>query len=105
MRSYSLKIQTPEKTVYSGEVTLITVSCGQSDRFSVLAGHAPMVVRLTEGQFVVQNEQETLTGTTGHGFLQVKGNEAVVMVHSFGWNDDTAEDAEEETAEPEAAEG
>ena len=91
MSSYVLKILLPEKKIYDGEVTSIMATC-EDGPLTVLAGHAPMTAMLVEGPLVVKTEQEVLEGIAGRGVLQVARNEAVLMVHSFKWDGDAAED-------------
>ena len=92
MSFYVLKILLPEKKIYDGEVTSIMVAC-ENGPLTVLAGHAPMTAMLVEGSLVIKTEREVLAGIAGRGVLQVARNEAVLMLHSFKWDGDDAEDA------------
>jgi len=88
MSVYKLKIMTPEKTIYEGDATSMTVTC-ENGQLTVLAGHAPMVAMLTDGPILVREGEKALTGTAGDGILWVDHNESAVMLHALEWDDDT----------------
>lgn len=90
MRDYQLKILTPEKRIYDGQVISITVT-GLDGRLTVLAGHAPMLAMLSEGSIVIRTAQETIKGVTGRGLLRVDRDETAVMVHAFRWDGEEME--------------
>ena len=95
MRLYRLKILTPEKKIYDGEIRSATFMC-EDGLLTVLARHAPMAALLSEGQVVIRKEDDTIIGTAGRGVLQAGQNECAVMVRSFRWNSDDEESADEE---------
>lgn len=90
MKNYRLKIMTPEKRVYDGEVHSLTVN-GENGQLTVLAGHTAMAAVLREGAVTVRTEQETLEGTGGDGLLWVEHNEAALMLHAFRWANEPEE--------------
>lgn len=86
MNDYRLIIQTPETNAFDRPVTSM-MAISHQDRFTVLAGHAPMVTLLPPGTIVIQSDQKTVEGTSGHGVLLVSHTETVVLVHSFTWKE------------------
>ena len=82
MSTYSFKIMTPDKTLYSENVTSVTVS-GAGGRLTVLAHHTPMVALLAKGPILIRTPSETLEGEMSAGLLEVRENEAVALVHAF----------------------
>ena len=91
MSVFQLKILTPEKKIFDGTVASITVH-GENGQLTVLAGHAPMAGVIAKGPIIIRTKNETLTGVSGKGVLQVSRNEAAVLVHFFKWDGDESED-------------
>ena len=87
MKTYPLKVLTPEKRIFGDDVISVTVTC-EDGQLSVLAGHAPMVAMLVEGPIVIRTTKETRSGVGERGVLQVARGEAIVMIHAFAWSDD-----------------
>ena len=98
MRPYFLKILTPEKKIYDGEVVSLTVTC-ENGQLTVLAGHAPMLAALVEGPITIQTKRETIRGTGGGGVLRVDYGEVAVLVRFLKWDgDETAEETAAKSA-------
>ncbi len=77
--TYQLDVITPEKIVYSKEVTAI-VAHGTSGHLGVLAHHTPLVTSLEQGPFkITEPGEKTVTMTLGGGFMEVRGNKVVVL--------------------------
>jgi F-type H+-transporting ATPase subunit epsilon len=87
-KNFRLDIVTPERLVFSGEVTSI-VAPGVSGYFGIMANHQPLIVALNAG---VLRFEEAVGGQTvmaiGGGFFEVSHNRAIVLA-------DTAELARE----------
>ena len=80
--TYNLDVITPEKIVYSKEVTAI-VAHGTSGHLGVLAHHTPLVTSLESGPFKITEPGEKITTMTlGGGFMEVRGNKVVVLADS-----------------------
>ncbi len=80
--TYQLDVITPEKIVYSKEVTAI-VAHGTSGHLGVLAHHTPLVTSLESGSFkITEPGEKTVTMTLGGGFMEVRGNKVVVLADS-----------------------
>ncbi|GJQ58864.1 MAG: ATP synthase F1 subunit epsilon [Candidatus Scalindua sp. AMX11] len=80
--TYNLDIITPEKIVYSKEVTAI-VAHGTSGYLGVMAHHTPLVTSLESGPFkITEPGEKTVKMTLGGGFMEVRKNKVVVLTDS-----------------------
>ncbi|WP_396636531.1 F0F1 ATP synthase subunit epsilon [Maribacter sp. R77961] len=88
-----LEIVSPEATLFSGEVTSVTVP-GINGEFQMLQGHAPVVSLLQKGDVKVEGnisideayENEFTTDATGKtilaitsGTIEMKDNKVIVL--------------------------
>lgn len=77
--SLRLKIVSPEKVEFDGDVESVTVP-GQLRRFEVLSNHAPIISSLLDGMV----EYKTLSGTyqlnISGGFIEVQKNNVNICV-------------------------
>lgn len=75
----ALKIVSPEKVVYDGEVTSVVVP-GISGQFEILVNHAPIISALEVGEvvYVVDGRKESLH--VSGGFVSVQKNVVNVCV-------------------------
>ena len=81
-KTYQLDIVTPEKNVYSGEVSSTTLP-GDGGYLGVWANHAPMVAALVPGTLTLHegaSEIPTALYAVGGGFAEVSDNEMVLLV-------------------------
>ena len=88
MAAFKLEIVTPEKIVYSGEISHVQAP-GSEGSFGVLASHVPFLTSLKVGALVFDDEggQKHQMAVIG-GFAQVAGNGVTVLA-------ETAESADE----------
>jgi F-type H+-transporting ATPase subunit epsilon len=110
MATFHFDLVSPEKLLFSGEVTQVDVPGSEGD-FGVLAGHAPIVTTLRPGILVIYAERETLRIVIEGGFAEVGPAGLTVLadmavpVDEFdvaqlaGVIQDTAEDVADETDE------
>jgi F-type H+-transporting ATPase subunit epsilon len=77
-----LKIVSPVKTYFSGEVTLITLP-GVSGTFTLLENHAPLISVLGEGAIVYKQTatNDQIIKIAG-GFAEVNNNQVTVCVEN-----------------------
>jgi len=75
-----LEILTPDKNIYSGEISLIKVP-GTQGSFEVLNMHAPIISTLEKGQIKIQEKsgKEDFFDING-GLIEVLNNKIVVLV-------------------------
>ncbi len=80
--TYQLDVITPEKIVYSNEVTAI-VAHGTSGYLGVMANHTPLVTSLEPGPFkITEPGEKVVTLTVDGGFMEVRGNKVVVLANT-----------------------
>jgi F-type H+-transporting ATPase subunit epsilon len=79
--AFKIKIITPEKQVYSGDVD--SVKCpGIDGLFGILSSHAPMVSALGEGVLVYTTAGKSTEVKISGGFLEVSNNVCSIMADS-----------------------
>ena len=80
--AFRLQIVTPERTVYSEQVTSV-IAPGVDGYFGVLANHAPMLAEVGIGRLVADRAgggQDVLA--VAGGFLEVRGDTTTVLADS-----------------------
>src|SRR5512132_4074446 len=70
MTTFHFDLVSPEKVLFSGEVSQVDVPGSEGD-FGVLAGHAPLVTTLRPGILVVYRERDALRIVVDGGFAEV----------------------------------
>jgi len=76
-----LDIITPDKKVYNGEATAVTLP-GSDGQFQVLNRHAPLVSTLKKGEVVVDNAGVKHTYTIDGGVVEVLNNKVLVLAEA-----------------------
>lgn len=76
-----LDIVTPEKTVFSGEVTSIKLP-GTAGSFSILSHHAPLISSLQKGTITYTTKGEEISIAVDSGFAEVNENKISVCIES-----------------------
>jgi F-type H+-transporting ATPase subunit epsilon len=76
-----LEIITPDKKVFSGEVTSVKVP-GTNGQFQVLKNHAPIISTLSNGKVTVKTPTETKVFEVKGGVIEVLKNKVVVLAES-----------------------
>jgi F-type H+-transporting ATPase subunit epsilon len=75
-----LLVLTPEKEIFSGSITSVTVP-GLGGRFEILKGHAPIVSALGDGSVKIKTSAgETKEFKIKKGFVEVLKNEVSLLV-------------------------
>src|SRR5256886_14074325 len=67
MATFHFDLVSPEKVLFSGEVSQVDVPGSEGD-FGVLAGHAPLVTTLRPGGLVIYSEREAQRVVVDGGF-------------------------------------
>jgi F-type H+-transporting ATPase subunit epsilon len=70
MATFHFDLVSPEKLLFSGEVTQVDVPGSEGD-FGVLAGHAPIVTTLRPGILIIYGERDALRIVIDGGFAEV----------------------------------
>jgi F-type H+-transporting ATPase subunit epsilon len=76
-----LEILTPDKKVFDGEVTSVTVP-GTQGSFEVLTNHAPIISTLEKGKVIVRNAGSEVFFTISGGAIEVINNKIIVLAES-----------------------
>lgn len=77
-----LTIITPDKPVFDGEVTSVTVP-GSAGSFEVLKDHAPIVSTLDDGKVIIRNgKSEEIINIIG-GVVEVIHNQVTVLAEGI----------------------
>ncbi len=75
----NLEIRTPDKTVFSGKVSLAQLP-GVDGLFEVLVNHAPLVAALQKGRIKIQDENDaTQYFDINGGVAEVRKNNLLVL--------------------------
>ncbi|OGB89760.1 hypothetical protein A2625_06585 [candidate division WOR-1 bacterium RIFCSPHIGHO2_01_FULL_53_15] len=80
MKSFSLAIRNPEKSVFFGKVQSLFLR-SETGEIGILPDHAPLAATLAPGPIRYQLESgEKIKIEGGDGFLIVKNNRAVILL-------------------------
>ena len=75
----NLEIITPEKQVFSGEVTSVKFP-GTTGEFEVQNNHAPIISTLSEGEIrVITSENNTEKFSISGGVIEMQNNKIIVL--------------------------
>lgn len=85
--SFSLRIITPARTLYTGDVASLKAP-GTEGSFGVLANHAPMVASLTTGKIDFVDDGDRRNLATSGGFVEVSAEGVTVLAETAEFNDD-----------------
>lgn len=77
----NLEILTPDKKVFDGEVTSVTVP-GTQGSFEVLTNHAPIISTLEKGKVIIRNAGKEVFFTISGGAIEVINNKIIVLAES-----------------------
>ncbi len=82
MPAFALEVVTPERVVYSGQVTSLQAP-GSEGGFGVLAGHIPLLTGLQIGRlrFVEEDGNEVKMAISG-GFVEVRREQVSVLAET-----------------------
>ena len=75
----NLKIVSPEKTVFKGEVESVLVP-GTAGEFEILTDHAPIISTLNEGRVQYSGKEGKKELQIHGGFVEVRRNEVSLCV-------------------------
>jgi F-type H+-transporting ATPase subunit epsilon len=77
-----LDILTPDKKIFSGEVTSVQVP-GTKGSFEVLNNHAPIISTLEKGNVKVKSKDGVEIFTISSGVIEVLKNKVTVLAESL----------------------
>ena len=76
-----LEIITPDKKVYSGEATSVSVP-GTSGRFQLLKNHAPIISTLLNGKVKVRDKEGEKIFNVKGGVIENLDNKVIILAES-----------------------
>ena len=74
----TLEILTPDKKVFEGEVTAVTVP-GTMGSFQILRDHAPIISTLEDGPVIIKSKTEEQIFNIKGGVVEVLKNKIIVL--------------------------
>jgi F-type H+-transporting ATPase subunit epsilon len=77
----TLEILTPDKKVFEGEVTAVTVP-GTLGSFQILRGHAPIISTLEDGPVIIKSATGENTFEIKGGVVEVLDNKIIVLAEA-----------------------
>ena len=78
MKLLDVEIVTAEKTIFSGQASLILVP-GIEGELGILSSHAPLITELDSGEILIRNEQEELSLVLSGGFVEVFNDKVTIL--------------------------
>jgi F-type H+-transporting ATPase subunit epsilon len=78
----NLEILTPDKKVFEGEVTSVTVP-GTMGSFEILNHHAPIISTLEDGKLTVRGTGKENTFLIQGGVVEVSNNKVIVLAEGI----------------------
>lgn len=77
----TLEILTPDKKVFEGDVTAVTVP-GTLGSFQILRDHAPIISTLEDGPVIIKGNNTEETFNIKGGVVEVLDNKIIVLAES-----------------------
>jgi F-type H+-transporting ATPase subunit epsilon len=74
----TLEILTPDKKIFEGEVTSVTVP-GTMGSFQILRDHAPIISTLEDGPVIIKSKTSEETFNIKGGVVEVLKNKIIVL--------------------------
>jgi len=74
----TLEILTPDKKIFEGEVTAVTVP-GTMGSFQILTDHAPIISTLEDGPVIIKTKSSVETFVIKGGVVEVLKNKIIVL--------------------------
>jgi len=83
-KSFSLKIVTPQETVYEGGVFSL-VAPAELGYLGVLADHAPLVAKLVSGKIIIRDSlgEAIRYNSVARGYLEVLKNNVTMILEKL----------------------
>lgn len=75
-----LRIVSPEKVLFKGEVKMVKLP-GTAGQFTVLENHAPLISTLAAGEIIYKVAEVEKSTTIRGGVVEVRDNDVVVCIN------------------------
>lgn len=86
MKTFSLKIVTPDATVYDGTATSLLLRTGSGD-VEILAGHADLIASVETGRVRIRTESGERTAAASGGFCSVEAGAVYLVTTTFEYSE------------------
>ncbi|MBE5852680.1 MAG: ATP synthase F1 subunit epsilon [Lachnospiraceae bacterium] len=83
-RDFTLRIITPDRTFYEGEVQMVEFNTTEGE-IGVLKDHIPMTVLVSPGVLTITLEEETKTAALHAGFAEILGDRVTILAEIIEW--------------------
>jgi len=78
----NLEILTPDKKIFTGEVTSVTVP-GAQGSFEILNHHAPIISTLEDGKVIIRTNGVIQNFHTKGGVVEVINNKVIILAEGI----------------------
>jgi F-type H+-transporting ATPase subunit epsilon len=78
----TLEILTPDKTVFEGEATSVTLP-GTLGQFEILNNHAPIISTLEDGKVTVRGGAKEETFNIQGGVVEASNNKVIILAEGI----------------------
>lgn len=82
-----LKVVTPDKLFFEGEVDMLVARTIEGD-VGILLNHSPLVTILDIGRLVIKNGDERKVAACAGGYIDVRNNNITVVSDACEWEDE-----------------
>lgn len=82
-----LKVVTPDKLFFEGEIDMLVARTIEGD-VGILLNHSPMVTILDIGRLVIKNGDERKVAACAGGYIDVRNNNITVVSDACEWEDE-----------------
>lgn len=84
MEQFKLRIITPDRVFYEGNVKMVEFNTTEGE-IGVLPGHIPMTVVIKPGILTITEEEETKTAALHAGFVEILQDSVTVLAEIVEW--------------------
>ncbi|MCL2751599.1 MAG: ATP synthase F1 subunit epsilon [Firmicutes bacterium] len=92
VKLFKLEILTPDRGFFEGEVESLVVNTPTGE-MGILCNTLPMVASLTAGIMRIKQRGKWMEAAGGEGFIEIKPDGVMILVHSANWPHEINEDA------------
>ena len=94
-RDFTLRIITPDRTFYEGEVQMVEFNTTEGE-IGILKDHIPMTVLISPGVLTITLEEETKVAALHAGFAEILGDRVTILAEIIEWPHEIDEHRAEE---------
>ena len=86
-RSFRLKIITPERVFYEGDVYMVEFNTTEGE-IGVYKGHVPMTVIINPGILTISEEEKAMNAALHAGFVEILQDKVTILAEIIEWPDE-----------------